>query len=373
MVKISAPGKICIAGEWSVLEVGNPLIVAAVDKRVFAEIKESKDEFIHVSIKDFGIEDLKASFEGNELRFERSLKEKEKKDTLFIKSAIESVLRYFGLIKPFEIRTWGEETTIKIGDDVKTIGFGSSAASVVAGITGLFKFYGKDIEEKLSKEKIYKLSAISHYLAQGKVGSGFDVAASTFGGILIYKRFDSQWLMNQFKENKNLREIVQMRWPGFHVETLQIPNDFNLLVGWTGQPSLTAEMVRQVNGWKENNKKEYKRILDRIKNLVEQLIKVWKNNDKEKILELIKRNEDYLRELGDKSGVMIETEELLKLSRIANKNKGAGKLSGAGGGDCGIAITFNKEHSEIIKKEWQENGIYFIDTALSFLGVREED
>lgn len=373
MIKVSAPGKLCISGEWAVLEVGNPLIVAAVDKRVFAKIKESKDKFIHISIKDFGIENLKALFKGNELSFEKRLKKGEEKYLFFIKSAIESVLKYFNRVKPFEIETWGEDIIIKTAEQIKTIGFGASAASVVATVASLFKFYGKDIKKEPVKEKIYKLSTIAHYFAQGKVGSGFDTAASTFGGVFIYKRFNPDWLMNQFKKGKHLREIIKIKWPGFYIKSLKIPNDFNLLVGWTGEFSSTAKMIKQLNNWKKNNKGEHKRIIGQIKSLVEQLIEAWGKSDKEKLLQLIKKNEDYLRELGDKSGLNIETEKLWKLSKIANNNGGAGKLSGAGGGDCGIAITFNEVHSEKIKKEWQKNGIYFINTILSQNGVREEN
>ena len=372
MIKVSAPGKTCIAGEWAVLEVGNPLIVAAVDKRIFAEIKESKDEFFHISIKDFEIEDFKALFDGNRLKFEKDLNEKEKKHTLFIKSAIESALKYLEKSSPFVITMWGEETTIKTEEEVKSIGFGSSAASVVAVVAAIFKFYGKDIEKRESKEKIYKLSTIIHYLAQGKVGSGFDIAASTFGGVLVYKRFDPQWLKTQFKRKKDLKEIIKENWPAFYIESLKIPNNFNLLLGWTGESSSTSKMVKELNQWKEKNKSVYRKIITLIKDLVEELIEAWKSNDKTRILKLIKKNEDYLRELGCQSGLNIETETLLKLSKISNKNGGAGKLSGAGGGDCGIAITFDKKDSEKIKKEWEKNGIYFIDTALSFKGVKKE-
>ena len=373
MIKVSAPGKICIAGEWAVLEVGNPLIVAAINKRVFAKIKESRDEFFYISIKDFGIKDLKASFIKNELKFDRKLKKREKIGTIFIKPAIELALRYFGKIKPFEIETAGEEVVIRAKGRVKAIGFGSSSASVVATIGGLFKFYGEDIEKKESKEKIYKLSSIAHYLAQGKVGSGFDIAASTFGGVLIYKRFDPQWLKNQFNKKKDLKEIIEENWPAFYIEPLEIPNDFNLLLGWTGESSSTSKMVKELNQWKEKNKSVYRKTITLIKDLVEELIKAWKSNDKARILKLIRKNEDYLRDLGEQSGLNIETETLLRLSKIANENGGAGKLSGAGGGDCGIAITFNnKENSDRIKKEWNKNGIHFIDTALSLKGIREE-
>ena len=361
MIKVSAPGKICIAGEWAVLDIGNPAIVSAVDKKVFAEIQKSKDGFIHISIEDFGIQDLKASFDGDELKFERDLTEKEQKDVLFFKSAVESMLKYFNNIKAFKIKTWGEGVT----------GFGSSAASTVAVVAGLFKVSGEDIQSRESKERIYKLSAIAHYLAQDRAGSGFDIAASTFGGTLVYRRFDPEWLVNQFEQGKKIKEIVEAEWPGFYIEPIEIPEDFNLLIGWTGKSSSTSEMMKQMNKWKEKNMEEYKRIIGQIKDLVEQLIKVWKVSNKEKILELARRNEDYLRELGNKSGVDIETEVLAKLSEIANRDNGAGKLSGAGGGDYGIAITFNKEDSERIKREWEENGIKYVDTVLLSVGVKE--
>jgi phosphomevalonate kinase len=368
MIKVSAPGKICIAGEWAVLDVGNPLIASAVEKRVFSKIEKSEDEFIHVSIKDFNIKDLKAVFDKNELIFKKELTKKERKQTAFIKSAIETSLEYLRKKAFFNIETWGQETTIKTGKDMESIGFGSSAASTVAVISGIFKFFGKTLE----KEIIYKLSAISHYFAQGKAGSGFDIACSVFGGIIVYKRFDPDWLIKQFKDGKELREIVEMKWPGFYIESLKVLSDLNLLLGWTGESSSTSEMVKQFNEWKKDNEIEYKKIFKRIRDLVEDLIKAWKAEDKGRILEFLKKDEIYLRELGEKSGLNIETENLATLSNIANKNRGAGKLSGAGGGDCGIAITFNKQDSEKIKKEWGKNGIYFINTKLSFEGVKEE-
>lgn len=372
MIKVSAPGKICIAGEWAVLEKGNPLIVAAVEKRVFVKIKKSRDEFIHISIRDFAIKDLKAQFFKNKLVFKRKLTKKERNEILFLKIAIESAKKYFLNIEPFEIETWGKETTKKVKGKKESIGFGSSASSVVAVIGCIFKFCGKDIKRAKIKEKIYKLSAIVHYLAQGKVGSGFDIAASTFGGIFVYKRFDSEWLIRQFKKNKDIARVVNKEWPGFSNKPLSIPKDFNLLVGWTGKSSLTAKMIKELKKWKKDNVFEYQNIIKSIKKLVEQLIIAWEKEDREKILELIRKNEIYLRELGKISGINIETDALFKLSQVANQMGGAGKLSGSGGGDCGIAITFKKGDSRKIKKEWKKNKIQFINTKLSFSGIKEE-
>ena len=42
MITISAPGKLMLSGECSILESGVPGIVLAINKRVYASIKESK-------------------------------------------------------------------------------------------------------------------------------------------------------------------------------------------------------------------------------------------------------------------------------------------------------------------------------------------
>jgi phosphomevalonate kinase len=375
MIKTSAPGKLILSGEWAVLEVGNPAIVASVNKRIFANIRDSSDKKIHITIRDFGINDLKATFEDNKLKFEKKLGEKEKKDTLFIKSAIESFLNYSGSLKPFKIETWGDKTTVNAGGKVKKVGFGSSAASVVAVVAGLFKFNLLDINTKKSKDEIYKLSTIAHYFAQEKVGSAFDVAASTYGGILVYRRFDPGWFVNQFEIGKSIKRIVESDWPGLYIESLNLdmPENFNLIVGWTRESASTSDMIRQMNTWKETNKDEYNRILSDIANLVEELIIVLKSGKEGKALELIRKNEEYLRELGEKSGVNIETKTLKILSDTADKYGGAGKLSGAGGGDLGIAVCYNQEIKEKIKEEWKKTGIIeLIETGIDFNGFREE-
>ncbi len=372
MIKVSAPGKICIAGEWAVLEKGNYLIVASVNKRIFAEIKKSKDNFIYISIKDFGIKKLKASIKNKKLVFEKKLNTKEKQEVLFAKSAIEAVVKYLGKIDSFEITTWGEETTTKIDNKVVSIGIGASAASVVAIVSGILRFHGKDIEKKASKGKIYKLAAIAHYFAQGKIGSGFGIASSTFGGVIIYKKFDPYWLIEQINKNISFSEITTMEWPDLYIDSLYVPSGLNLLLGWTGDSSSTPKMVKKMNKWKEKNKRQYRSMLNKIGRLIEKIIRAWKAEDKEKILDLLRKNGELLKDLGRKTNINIETKKLAILSDIANKNGGAGKVSGAGGGDCGIAVTFDQNDSEKIIREWEGKGINPIDVELSLDGVREE-
>jgi phosphomevalonate kinase len=373
MVKVSAPGKLFLSGEWAVLEVGNPGIVTAVNKRVFAEVREA--ERISVSIDDFGLKNLGAAFDGNRLEWERPLTDKEKEQVQFIKGSIETALKYLGggaANKTFSIRSWGEESQIVVDGAARKIGFGSSAASVVAVIAGILALNGHEMGSKEARDRIYKLSAIAHYFAQGKVGSAFDVAASTYGGVFVYKRFDPKWLMDELNSGAGVRDVADQEWPAFMAEPLDIPGGFRLLVGWTKESASTSAMVKQLDAWAATNREDYKRLYDSIANLVRKLIPAWKDKNKEMILELVRKNEDYLRELGQASGVNIETPDLKMLSDAANNAGGAGKLSGAGGGDCGIAVCFDSATAKGVKKAWEKAGLYMVDATIDCDGVRAE-
>ena len=61
--------------------------------------------------------------------------------------------------------------------------------------------------------------------------------------------------------------------------------------------------------------------------------------------------------MGNIAKVPIETEKLRKLRDEAVKLGGAGKLSGAGGGDCGIAfLPLDKDVDELYKA-WEQLNI----------------
>ena len=359
----SAPGKLMLAGEWSVLE-NSKCIVLSINKRVHAQIEEADE--ISIKIDDFNI-DAKARFDGKQLVFD-NISDDERQKLVFIKASIEATLLYLGKYKPFRIRTWGEESQITVDGVAKKIGFGSSAASVVATVGALLAFNGV----KMEKEVVYKLSTIAHYFAQGKLGSAFDVAASTYGGATIYKRFDADWLTKKMEAGEKITDIVKEKWPGFFAQNLQLPEDFILSIGWTKESASTSAMVKQMNSFKQASATEYKRIYDSIALLVDDLIVAWKQGDNDEMLHLLRENETILSDLGKKSGVNIETPELKTLSDLANECGAAGKLSGAGGGDCGIAVCFDKATAEKVRKAWQEAGLYIVDADIDKDGVRIE-
>jgi len=374
MIEVSAPGKLMLSGEWSVLEVGVPCIVLAVSERVYCKIEKSDE--IELNAPDIDIRNLKGKFDGQKLIWKRELTQSEKEKVILPEKAIEITLRYLRDIRKlinFKITTRSDISQVNLEDGTTTkIGFGSSAAAVVVIVAAILKLHGIGIIKKEEKDRIYKLAAVAHYIGQGKVGSAFDIAASTYGGAVVYHRFDPGWLIKEMSTGKGLNQIIDAKWRAFSAENILLPKDFILCVGWTKTGASTKELVTKIQEFKKTNEKKYWEIINSIKNVTEKLILAIKKNNKKEILNLIDKNRIYLKELSDISGSRLETEELTELIENAKKFGAAGKFSGAGGGDCGIAVCFDHGTADRIKDAWKLAGLYPINVEISKTGLREE-
>jgi len=372
-IKVRAPGKLMLSGEWSVLEVGIPCIVMSIDQKVGAEIKEA--ETIGLSAPDIGVESIGAGFYGKSLSWSRVPYAKEAEKLMVPKNAIELTLKYLqnrGVqAKNFNIRTFSSETIASLPDGTKAkVGFGSSAAVCVAIVSAILRLHGYNLKQKKEKDLVFKIACTAHYLAQGKVGSSFDIAASTYGGVLVYRRFDPGWLVKEMGSGKPVAEIMDSEWPSFFAENIELPGNMQVLAGFVGYSASTKELILKLNSFKTSQKEQYWRIINSIKEITEKLIGAIKEGSKTvDILELVRSNRKCLKELSDSSQNNLETKELSTLIDVANSAGGAGKFSGAGGGDCGIAVCFDTETAEKIRQGWKQSGIVPIDIRISKKGA----
>ena len=361
-----------LTGEWAVLELNAPCIVLAVDKYVKVSLEEEPE--MTISAKDLNINDVQAEYDKGHLVLISKLTEEKKNKLAFAKEAIQTVLCYLTkkgkTIKGFEMSIDSEMTKLKLRDcSMSKVGFGSSASVVVGIIAALLKMHGEEIDSFSTKRIVYKLGCIAHYLAQGNIGSGFDVASSTYGGVLVYKRFDPKWLVRQLHLGRKLSHIIKSKWKNFHVTQQTLPKDFTFCVGFCGYQASTRSLVLKMEKYKEQDKEGYRKMINDIKIVTNRINYAIMRNDKDEILQLLDRNRLLLKKLGETSGTDLETRELNEMIEIANGLGASAKFSGAGGGDCVIAVCFDKEKKRDIERAWRQRNFYPLKVRISKQGV----
>ena len=254
-------------------------------------------------------------------------------------------------------------------DDKKTgkkYGLGSSAAVTVAAVRALCKWYGLT----LTTPELCKLAIIASSLVK-KSGSGGDVAASTYGGWIMYRAYNREWLEAEIEMiesgDSSLHKLLRKKWPRFEVKRLKVGAGLRLLVGWTGSPASSAELVGSVKAGVEsgdltahNPAKTYEDFCVQSEKCVQKIANALENGNIDALLSGFAQNRALLKDLGEITGTLIETPKLTRLIEVADNAGLPAKTSGAGGGDCGIAIARAEDFDAVsarIEEEWQNNGI----------------
>lgn len=231
MITAQAPGKLYVAGEYAVVETGFPAIIVALDQFVTVTVEATK-HFGSIVSEQYQENSLYWQRQGDEMVFDN-------RDNPFhyILSAIKLTEQYAReLNKPLALYKLYIDSQLDAKDG-KKYGLGSSAAVTVATIKALAKFY----DLKMSKDQIYKLAAIAHLDVQGN-GSLGDIAASVYGGWIAYRSFDKAWLAAA-RNQMSLSALINAEWPELSIELLTAPADMQLLIGWTGSPASTSQLV----------------------------------------------------------------------------------------------------------------------------------
>jgi mevalonate kinase len=303
MITASAPGKLMLFGEHAAV-YGYPCIVTAVGERMTVAIEKTEDGII--------------------------IDAPQVKNTVFVENAIDAVS------STFHIRHTGLHITTSCMFSCK-YGFGSSSAVTVAAIYALTSLFQK----KIDKKQIFTL-AYKTVLDVQKIGSGFDVAAATYGGTLFYG-------------NK-----------GETIESLKI-NNIPIIIGYSQVKADTVALIEEVRRKKEKEPEKVERIFQGISKIIPEARQKIEEGDWERVGTLMNFNQEYLRDLG------VSTE---KLEAMISASKKAGawgaKLSGAGGGDCMIALTPNDKRKAVSDAITAAGG-EVVDVSVNSEGVKIEN
>lgn len=338
MISLKIPGKLFIIGEYSVVKPGNEAIIVAVDK------------FIHVRVK----EDSDYQFSSEMGHFRWMLSDQLPVfvyDTLtHAKAAVyiaHKYLKYKEITpKSYSIQLFSELTS---KDNIK-YGLGSSGAVIVAVIKGILNFHGIEI----ARLDLFKLSVLAQ-IEISDITSGGELAASIYGGWIFYQRYDLIWILNR---KGHISEVMEMTWPLLKIEKLK-RGSIKLAVCFSGISHSTKAYTDKMTSFSGSN--WYANFLAKTKVIVNQFKEAFIRSDYYTIKYMIDLYRQKLNELEENAGIKIESEPFKKMIQIASDYGYSAKTSGAGYGDCGIALTKNETDKRTLQDAWIKNGLIALD------------
>ncbi len=355
-ITVQTPGKLMLAGEFAVLEPNQKLIVMAVDRFVYTNLVESEKNIVH--LPNFSLNQLQWKFVDEQVTF-ASKDER----IQFVQMAMQITFDYLRensiQVTPFTLTVRSELDDPKSG---AKYGLGSSAAVVTSVVEAILTHGLNDAPDK---ELIFKLASMAHVRTQGN-GSGADIAASTYSGVLEYTSFQAEWLLQAMDQMESVTALVRSDWIYLSVEQTAIPQDVDIFVGWTGKPASTKSLVNEVLALKKSAPHTFTAFLEESSRAVEKIVHGMNQDDIALFLAGISDNRRALAKVGNEAKVPIETEKLATLSDIAEQFGGAGKLSGAGGGDCGLAFVEAEVNVPAMHKAWINETIEPLDIQIYY-------
>ncbi|MYW02818.1 phosphomevalonate kinase, partial [Streptomyces sp. SID3343] len=327
----TAPGKLLIAGEYAVLEPGQPAIVVAVDR--FVTVRASTPRQGDVVLDT----DL-LPHEVALVRDRTGLRPPDPADTphltgalAHLVSAVEIVDRLrAGLALPpvplrLTVRSGLHEHGVKIG-------LGSSGAVTVAAVAALTAFHAMPTTPELR----FRLALLASIRVDAGP-SGADLAASTWGGWISYRAPDRALLLRRLRRD-GPAETLRATWPELTVRALPPPNTLSLHTGWSGSPASTSAHVHRLSHTAWRHGPAFRQFLARSATCVDAAAHALGHDDPGALLDAVRDAHHLLADLDDATGLGIFTPRLSELCAAAQTCGGAAKPSGAGGGDCGIAL-----------------------------------
>ncbi len=339
-VRASAPGKILWLGGYSVLEKGSAAYVTAVDKRCAVTAEKTGGNRIEIRAPQ-----LKAKTEfsaGGELPL--------RKETLFVEKAVEACSRYLSEkgvgLGGMKIATKSDAAFVS---GAGKSGLGASAAITVATVAAVLELH----EMNARKQLVHNIAQYAHSQAQGKVGSGFDVACSAYGSC-VYSRYSPE-LVENADANSSLAKLFEMKWD-CRIKPLALsPSLLPAFANILGENASTSAMVRHVMEWKKNNEGEYCRVIKQLNNANDNAVESLKKNDLETFKRFFELGRALTARLGKLSGVEIEPPELRELVDKSERNGAfAAKLPGAGGGDAIAAFCTSSGERARLQQFWKD-------------------
>ena len=295
-ITASAPGKLMLLGDHAVV-YGRACLVTAVGQRMHAT----------VTLLDEPVFQLEAP-EVNVSHYQKPISKLSQgevpKGARFVEQAIKNVSEL--RITNYELRSETQNFGVRVqtrSEFSSQFGFGSSSSSTVCVVKALCELFDLNLSQKELFDVAYK-TVID---IQG-VGSGFDIAAGIYGGTLYFTG------------------------GGQVIEPITI-DSLPLLVGYSGTKGDTSKLVKMVGARAKAHPEIFEPLFAKSDMIVEKGRKALRGANLKEFGSLMNIGETLMESYG------VETDKLMRMISSARKVGAWGaKMSGAGGGDCMIAL-----------------------------------
>lgn len=320
-IKVQTSGKLYIAGEYAVLTPGQTALLKNIPIQMTAEIVTAGTISLSSDMFDY-VADMTPDH-----------------NYALIQETVTSLAAYLG-VTIAELRPFSLTITGKMERDGKKFGIGSSGSVTVLTLKALSAFYTLD----LSADTLFKLASYT-LIKRGDNGSMGDIACIAYDDFVAFTSFDRQqvrdWIVNE-----EIQTVLAKDW-GYQIEVVKPAIACDFLVGWTKQPSISKDMIDRVKS---------SITVDFLKNTQASVLSLklaLEAGDKISIKEHIERISDLLLKLNP----AIYNQTLLNLKSASQGLDIVAKSSGSGGGDCGIALSFDAKDSQKLIEAWENVGI----------------
>lgn len=332
----SAPGKAVLLGEYVVLD-GALALVMAVDRRATAVLARGSGsccrfEMLAPSPKVF---DLAAGGAPTSVSPQAAPKPTGV-------ALLDSLLADGRFAPPWPAWSAKLDSSAFFTEGSK-LGLGSSAAALVAFAGAVWRAAGNAEMPPLGP------LIDCHRAFQGGVGSGIDIAAALHGGALSFR----------LDRGRNPR-----------VGSVRLPKSVGFAGIFAGGAASTPDLVGQYRRWSDSGSARSAGLRQRLTAVAQRGCAAADEDDGPGFVGAIGEYGHCLDELGREMGADIVTAAHRKIGGLAREMGLAYKVSGAGGGDVGIACGLDMEALRAFAGKAAGQGFRVVPLTVDELGLR---
>lgn len=240
-------------------------------------------------------------------------------------------------------------------------GLGSSGAATVATVRAFDQWLGLN----LGPEALLRAALVATWWVN-PTASGADVATGLVGG---WTWFRSPHRVTVDAAEPDAIAGYVMDGPGEMTARLPAPVGMDVAVGWTGSPASTVSIVQAVR-----TAGIPQRFLEESHDGVAGVVHGLRNGAPAEVMDGIRGVRRGLVGLAESTGVAIETPKLAELIDIAQRRGYAAKSSGAGGGDCGVALgASDVAEAAGVRADWERSGIVPLELEVAPAGGEDNE